>query len=141
MTAFCYLKDGEMVEVGPVDWRAFPDEPDPDDDPVETPDEVRMLLGFDPNEDEEGIEKAIRKPDTARRVMDAIEARHTDERLRIGAGLARRIRAEVDAATSVDDLMRRLKARKETRDVAELADAIAAAAFDAAAEGTRRGKA
>lgn len=144
MTAFCYPKDGELVEINveDVDWRALPDEPDPDDEELtETPDDVVLMLGFDPADDPEPVEKAVRKPDIYRRVMDEIEGRHAARRLEVGSALAREISRDVKAATSMDDLMRRLKARKETRDVAELADAIAAAAFDAAAEGTRRGKA
>lgn len=51
---FCYPKDGELVDVSPaaVDWRSLPDEPDPDDEPMaRTPDDVVLMLGFDPADD------------------------------------------------------------------------------------------
>lgn len=30
------------------DWRAAPDDPDPDDEQIKTPPDVTMMLGFDP---------------------------------------------------------------------------------------------
>lgn len=32
----------------PVNWRELPDDEDPDDDEIQTPEDVVMMLGFDP---------------------------------------------------------------------------------------------
>jgi len=44
------VRFGEVDE-GSLDWRAeLAEEEDPDDDEIETPDDVAAMLGFDPTE-------------------------------------------------------------------------------------------